>query len=123
MPVVQFAPFSSLAEPAFWHALTELKVNVLRLDDNAIPITASYVSGRSTTDRETGAEIALGCNLMVGGDAFSEAAQPAAHAVIARGIFKNFNTIEDFKAADKTALFNHVTDKVCRNLYIMKAYR
>lgn len=35
-----------------------------------------------------------------------------AHAVPATGVFKNYNTIEEFKAADKTALFNAVTDDV-----------
>jgi ubiquitin-like modifier-activating enzyme ATG7 len=28
------------------------------------------------------------------------------------GVFKNYNTIEEFKAADKTALFNAERDKV-----------
>ena len=34
------------------------------------------------------------------------------HSVIASGAFKNFNTIEDFKAADKTALFNQASKEV-----------
>jgi ubiquitin-like modifier-activating enzyme ATG7 len=33
-------------------------------------------------------------------------------SVQATGIFKNFNTIEDFKAADKAALVNGVVSKV-----------
>lgn len=28
------------------------------------------------------------------------------------GVFKNYNTIEEFKAVDKTALFNQVADEV-----------
>ena len=72
MTVIQFAPFSSLVEPGFWHALTNLKIDVLRLADHSIPMTASYSPGRSIVDRETGQEIALGCNLTVGGDAFAE---------------------------------------------------
>lgn len=35
-----------------------------------------------------------------------------ANSVAASGVFKNFNTIEEFKAADKTALFNQQTDEV-----------
>ena len=35
------------------------------------------------------------------------------NAVGVHGSFKNFNTIEDFKNADKTALFNKVADQVC----------
>jgi ubiquitin-like modifier-activating enzyme ATG7 len=33
------------------------------------------------------------------------------NSVVATGAFKNFNTIEDFKAADKTALFNQASDE------------
>ncbi|RPD71395.1 hypothetical protein L226DRAFT_573882 [Lentinus tigrinus ALCF2SS1-7] len=33
--VVQFAPFQSLVQPAFWHALTEFKISVLCLSDDA----------------------------------------------------------------------------------------
>ena len=31
MTIVQFAPFQSLVQPAFWHALTELKIDVTHL--------------------------------------------------------------------------------------------
>ncbi|PCH36981.1 E1-like protein-activating [Wolfiporia cocos MD-104 SS10] len=116
MPIVQFAPFSSLVEPAFWHALTELKIDVLRLSDAPVPVAASYATGRSVTDRESGAEIALGCNLALGGDAFSTTPQPPAHAVLATGLLKNYNTIEEFKAADKTALFNAVADEIWQSI-------
>ena len=75
MPIVQFAPFQSLVEPAFWHALTDLKIDVLRLSDDAIPVSASYAPGRAVRDRETGQDIALGCNMAVSGDAFSKDAQ------------------------------------------------
>lgn len=35
-----------------------------------------------------------------------------AYAVAAHGVLKNYNTIEEFKAADKTALFNELSDEV-----------
>ena len=75
MPIVQFAPFQSLVQPAFWHALTDLKIDVLRLSDDALPLAASYAPGRAVKDRETGQEIALGCNLAVSGDAFGKEPQ------------------------------------------------
>jgi Ubiquitin-like modifier-activating enzyme ATG7 N-terminus len=43
---------------------------------------------------------------MVGDDRLSP------YSVVASGAFKNFNTIEDFKAADKTALFNQASEEV-----------
>jgi ubiquitin-like modifier-activating enzyme ATG7 len=72
MPIVQFAPFSSLIHPAFWHELTNLKIDVLRLSDEAIPVSGIYSAGRSITDRETGREIALACNLSVDSESFSK---------------------------------------------------
>ena len=72
MPIVQFATFSSRVEPAFWHELTNLKIDVLRLSDEALPITASYTAGRTVIDRESGQQVPLACNLAVGADAFSQ---------------------------------------------------
>lgn len=116
MPIVQFAPFASLVQPAFWHELTSLKIDVLRLSDEALPITGYYTLGRSITDRETGSEIVLGCNLSVGPESFHKSSQPPSGAFPAKGHFKNFNTIEDFKAADKTALFNQETERMWESI-------
>ncbi len=40
-------------------------------------------------------------------------ASPSHLSVSARGILKNYNTIEEFKNADKRALFNKLSDEVC----------
>ncbi|EPT02229.1 hypothetical protein FOMPIDRAFT_1022889 [Fomitopsis schrenkii] len=118
MPIVQFTPFSSLVQPAFWHALTDLKIDVLRLSDDAVPVHASYSAGRSVKDRESGAEIALGCNLTVGGESFSKDNKPPAHSAFVTGVFKNYNTIEEFKAADKSALFAQVSDEIWKSITV-----
>ncbi|KAH7907877.1 hypothetical protein BJ138DRAFT_1158950 [Hygrophoropsis aurantiaca] len=112
MPVVQFAPFSSLVQPSFWHELTRMKIDVLRLSDETLPIQGSYTVGRSIRDRETGKDIVLGCNLSLGGDAYEKSIQLSPMSVAANGMFKNYNTIEDFKAADKSALFNELSTKM-----------
>jgi ubiquitin-like modifier-activating enzyme ATG7 len=112
MPIVQFAPLSSLVQPSFWHELTNLKIDVLRLSDDILPISASYSVGRSVKDRESGQEISLGCNLTIGPDSFKKGLQLQPHSVAATGTFKNFNTIEDFKAADKTAIFNQASEEI-----------
>ena len=75
MPVVQFQPFSSLVNPSFWHSLTDLKVDVLRLSDEPLTISASYTTGRIVKDRETGQDVDLGCNLSLWGDAFGKDAE------------------------------------------------
>ncbi|KAG6381874.1 hypothetical protein JVT61DRAFT_488 [Boletus reticuloceps] len=112
MPVVQFTPFASLVQPAFWHELTRLKVDVLRLSDDELSLAGSYSVGRSIRDRETGQDVALGCNISLGADAFDKTPTVSALSVSARGVFKNFNTIDEFKAADKAALFNTVADEM-----------
>ncbi|KAG6828952.1 hypothetical protein H0H87_012982 [Tephrocybe sp. NHM501043] len=112
MPIVQFAPFCSLIQPSFWHELTNLKIDVLQLSDEAIPVTGSYTVGRSVTDRESGSEIALGCNLSMGAESFDKETKIVPGSIIAVGTFKNYNTIEEFKAADKTALFHQEATKI-----------
>ena len=77
--IVQFTPFSSLVQPEFWHELTRLKIDVLRLSDDAQTITAQYSPGRSISDRETGQDIALGCNLILGGNAFEQSVKYASY--------------------------------------------
>ena len=72
MPTVQFAQFSSLVQPTFWHDLTRLKLEVLRLSDEQVPLNASYTLGKTVKDRNTGQEVALGCNISVGGESFNE---------------------------------------------------
>ncbi|KAG8876401.1 Autophagy protein 7 [Tulasnella sp. 331] len=112
--VMQFTPFSSVVQPAFWHELTKLKIDVLKLSQEAVTIYGTYSIGRSVTDRETGKEVTLGCNLSLGGDAFSKEAdvKPPPHSVIVRGSLKNFNTIEDFKNANKQEIFNEAAKQM-----------
>jgi ubiquitin-like modifier-activating enzyme ATG7 len=120
MPVVQFAPFASLVQPAFWHELTRLKIDVLRLSQDSLPLTATYSVGRAVRDRETGQDVALGCNLSLGADAFHDPPTVPALSVAARGVFVNYNTIQDFKAADKAALFNTVADEMWTSIVAHK---
>jgi len=72
MPILQFTPFSSLVQPSFWHKLTELKIDVLKLSEEAVPLRGSYMIGRTVKDRETDQEIALPCSLTIGGNGFED---------------------------------------------------
>lgn len=114
MVTIQFTPFSSTVSPAFWHALVKLKLDVLKLDQEEIPVIASYAAGRTITDRETGAGISLPSSVTLDENAFSPPANvhTPPGSSLALGKFKNFNTIEDFKNADKSALFNQLADEV-----------
>lgn len=44
------------------------------------------------------------------------------HAVKCVGTLKNYNTVEEFKAADKTALFNKLADEVLASLLIALSF-
>ena len=72
--IVQFTPLSSLVQPTFWHELTRLKIDVLKLSQDTLPMTANYSVGRLVLDRESGKEVPLGCNLTVAGEGFQEGA-------------------------------------------------
>ncbi|KAH6901750.1 autophagy protein 7 [Coprinopsis sp. MPI-PUGE-AT-0042] len=131
MPILQFAPFSSVVSPAFWHKLTDLKIDVLKLSDDAIPVSGSYAPGRSIVDRETGNEVVLPVSFSVDGESFQAAGASGAgagegghaghRAIKVEGTFKNFNTIEDFKNADKNALFNAEAEKIWSSIVASKS--
>lgn len=74
MTAVQFTQFQSQVSPQLWHQLTKLKIDVLRLSADSIPVSATYAPGRVVTDRESGKEIGLGCTLNVGGEGLSKQA-------------------------------------------------
>jgi hypothetical protein len=67
------APFSLTVSPAFWHKLTDLKIDVLKLSDESLPITVTYTVGKSITDRETGKEVVPPTNFSAGGESFDVA--------------------------------------------------
>ncbi|KAG8735446.1 Autophagy protein 7, partial [Ceratobasidium sp. 428] len=117
MTVIQFTPLSSLVQPAFWHDLVRLKIDVLKLSSESQPIAASYSAGKSIIDRETGQDVALGCQVVLSGDGLNQQASVPTHAVSVRGALKNYNTVEEFKAADKSALFNELADELWSSMH------
>ncbi|GAA94304.1 glycoside hydrolase family 12 protein [Mixia osmundae IAM 14324] len=88
----------------FWHELTRLKIEVLKLDDKPIDVWGTYTMGRRLLDKETSKAIPLRPSTELGSQSFS-AGPPTQRQVQLRGTLKNFNTIEEFKSADKPALF------------------
>lgn len=70
---LQFAPFATSISPDFWHALTTLKLNVLKLSDAPVPISATFTRGKTVKDRKTGADVGLGCTIELDGSAFEPA--------------------------------------------------
>lgn len=115
MPRAQFTPFVSQVSPTFWNTLSTLKLNEYRLDDALMRAHAEYAPAISGADRRDDAG-GRGGPLRLGGDGIVPAAQALdAHESTAPrmyGYVKNFNTLHEFKAADKQAYFYQVVDEV-----------
>jgi len=131
MAPLQFQPLASQPTPTFWSALNTLKLDRLKLDDTQQPISGWLEEGREVIDKENGdRRVGVDGSIGVGGSSFGEGSERSAEIrrtqssqeLIYRapsgskpinGIFKNFNTIEEFKAIDpKKDLFNQLTDSV-----------
>ena len=136
MAPLQFQPSASQPTPTFWSALNTLKLDKLKLDDAQQPISGWVEEGREVIDKEGGdRRVGVDGSLGVGGSSFGEGTEryvagtrirrhPSVEgnkltdrapsgSIPVQGIFKNFNTIEEFKATDpKKGLFSQLTDSV-----------
>ncbi|THV04544.1 E1-like protein-activating [Dendrothele bispora CBS 962.96] len=121
--IVQFAPLPSQTHPSFWHKLTELKLDVLKLSDAEVDIIGSYGVGKLIKDREggPGAYVGVTGSLSVEEQSFGQGHPPSISNIAAKGTVKNYNTIEEFKAADKTKLFNEAADKIWTSVQTTKS--
>jgi len=129
----QFVPFSSSIDPSFWHSLTTLKIDVLRLKDEPVPIKAWYERGRWTVERDQNSnvinQLSFGNEFRLDGNSLSAAdhhlpdqQQSRPGRVAVWGSLKNFNTIEEFKACDKQTLFNSFADQLWKNRIEQKTH-
>lgn len=115
---VQFAPFATQISPSFWTALAALKVDRLQLSDDTVPVRAWYTVGKSSVDRTTGDVVHMPASISLDSSSL-EHAQASGNVdvhgsgksagrneadVLVEGMLKNFNTVEEFKRADKSAL-------------------
>ncbi|KAN0063852.1 Autophagy protein 7 [Thecaphora frezii] len=128
--LVKFAPFGATIHPSFWQQLSTLKIDRLQLSQEPIDVHAQYTTGKSLLDRHTGNHVHLGCSVNVDGASFGLNDQPSAptapnaptaptassHAVQIPGRLKNFNTVEDFKKADKQASFDEALQHIWHSI-------
>ncbi|KAI3617789.1 hypothetical protein CBS9595_003698 [Malassezia furfur] len=119
MSRAQFTPFVSQVSPSFWNTLSALKLNELQLSDDIIHAHAEYTPSKTTRDRVTGSELGSRCRIRLQGDgmradgAVGDApVSTAPHAPSMPGLVKNFNTLQEFKAADKQRYFYQVVDDI-----------
>lgn len=110
--ILPFSPLQSSLDPSFWSALTELKIDVLKLSDEAVPLTGHYTTGKTVLNRETGEQVSLGCFATFQASSLSSSASDSNEGATLHGHLRNFNTIEDFRTFDKQAHFNGVVAEV-----------
>ncbi|XP_026750200.2 ubiquitin-like modifier-activating enzyme ATG7 [Galleria mellonella] len=95
--IIQYVPFMSFVHPSFWHTLTEMKLDVDKLND-----TTKQLFGRFTYRED------IGSVFEVDGTSFNSSPQREQFYENVRGIIMNKNTIEEFKNIDKAILLNTI---------------
>ncbi|EGP86372.1 uncharacterized protein MYCGRDRAFT_100434 [Zymoseptoria tritici IPO323] len=92
---LQYAPWSSDVELAFYSALASLKINHDKLDSSARKVLGLYeISHKDAPDRST--------RMQIHGNSLTTDETPQGF-YRAEGFIRNFNTIEEFRQVDKAA--------------------
>ncbi|RVW23364.1 Ubiquitin-like modifier-activating enzyme atg7 [Vitis vinifera] len=120
--VLQFAPFQSVVDEAFWHRLSCLKLNKLGIDDSPISITGFYAPcSRSQVSNHL---------TILAKSLPPEPSEQSSTPPISRGdknrcfvlgILYNTNTLESFHALDKQSLLKAKAEKTWNDVHSGKA--
>ncbi|KAF9823835.1 hypothetical protein SFRURICE_013372 [Spodoptera frugiperda] len=103
--IIQYVPFMSFVHPSFWHSLTEMKLDVDKLNE-----TTKQIWGRFTY-RST-----VGAVFEVDGTSFNKVPENEQLYTNVKGTIMNKNTIEEFKSIDKAVLLNSVGKELWASL-------
>ncbi|KAI9812633.1 MAG: Autophagy protein 7 [Pycnora praestabilis] len=95
---MQFAPFASDIELAFYTSLASHKINHDKLDDSARKLLGLYEVRPNDVPESS-------CRMQIHGNALTIDEVPAGHCR-AEGMIKNVNTIEEYNNLDKTAILH-----------------
>ncbi|KAJ1654616.1 Autophagy protein 7 [Dispira simplex] len=124
---LQFEPLLFTIDPTFWHTLTDLKLNQLKLDAHALPVTGYYSPGRQVSvsdgsNQSSDLLRALPATVRLSSTAFhipgeTERPPSSSWTVPVRGELFNTNTIEDFTKLDRRALLTQATHRVWRDIH------
>jgi len=87
-PPISFRPLLPSPDVAFWQELTRRKLDIMRLDDSAVDVSACYEAPSADGAPEK-------CFLL--GQSFDASPRFQAGATVLKGSLKNFNTVEDFR--------------------------
>ncbi|KAJ7379526.1 Autophagy protein 7 [Desmophyllum pertusum] len=100
---VQFAPYSSAVDAAFWHRLTQNKLEVYQLDDKPKPLRGYYVNSDPA---------GLMCRFNLDYNAFSVEKPVPQKTFPMQGTLINTNTVEAFRTYNKMELIQSVGQQI-----------
>lgn len=103
--IIQYVPFISFVHPSFWHALTDMKINVDKLNE-----TTKQIYGRFTYRDD------IGPAFEVDGTSFNKIPESEYLYANITGTLLNKNTIEEFKSIDKASLINSIGEMLWANI-------
>ncbi|KAJ4461075.1 putative autophagy-related protein 7 [Paratrimastix pyriformis] len=106
MSNLQFQPLSSCVDASFWHKLTQMKLDVFKINDAPVPITGYFPAGAR--------QGLPASRFFVDHDAFTTDVVPAAplHHFRVPGTLVNTNTLADFGSYDKDAMMSRNVAKI-----------
>ncbi|KAI8143271.1 hypothetical protein BJV82DRAFT_106967 [Fennellomyces sp. T-0311] len=113
-PVLQFAPFASSVDAAFWQDLATKKLDVLKLSEASQPVYAYYATGHHPPLPDSVSMPARICVPAQGLNTNDDTRPPFTFRVT--GEILNTNTLEDFKKLDKNDLFQKQTAKIWQSI-------
>ncbi|KAG0174037.1 Autophagy protein 7 [Apophysomyces sp. BC1034] len=120
-PILQFEPFVSAVDAAFWHALTTKKLEQLKLNDASQPLRGYYTPGQLAADNQAQV-VAMPSRFCVPaqGLEMNDDTRPL-NAYSVSGALINTNTIEEFRKMDKNKLFSEASQKVWDAIHSRRA--
>lgn len=91
---LKYSPFSSYVDPSFWHKLSQIKLDIDKLDEKVRPVWGSYTNVNT---------VGLP-SLHVDCTSYNSKFEELRHQLPAFGCQLNLNTLESYKSCDKTIL-------------------
>lgn len=103
--IIQYVPFMSFVHPSFWHTLTEMKLDVDKLNEST-----KQIFGRFSYRDDINAVFE------VDGTSFNSSPEIEQLYENVTGTIVNKNTVEEFKSIDKASLLNSVGEMIWANV-------
>ncbi|KAG7300190.1 hypothetical protein JYU34_015739 [Plutella xylostella] len=103
--IIQYVPFMSFVHPSFWHTLTEMKLDVDKLNEST-----KQIFGRFSYRDDINAVFE------VDGTSFNSSPEIEQLYENVTGTIVNKNTVEEFKSIDKASLLNSMGEMIWANV-------